>query len=286
MLPHVPRPAVPLRPAYAPAAEVGGHARAARAASPTTRRSRSCRETLDAAGSRHPGFPAAKPTSGCCSRAASASSATIPRSARPRRSSIIVKPHVDPPADVYDERRPCLARPRSCATIPRSLNPLIKSNNLLNNALAMQHALKQGAFEAVMRNHRGEIAECSQSNLFIVKSGTAMTPPIDAGLLRGHHARVPLRSRRRDGRPDGGRRVRDEDLLGADEAFLTSTTREVVPIVLVDDAPHRHRPSRTGHPRAAGGFPPTGGPGHERAAGLRACRTRPRRRPGSHRLLR
>ena len=74
----------------------------------------------------------------------------------------------------------------SIAQRPRhALNPLIKSNNLLNNALAMQEALAQGAFEAVMRNHRGELAECTQSNLFVVSGGVVRTPPLDAGLLAG-----------------------------------------------------------------------------------------------------
>src|SRR5262249_58946454 len=68
---------------------------------------------------------------------------------------------------------------------PRTVNPLIKSNNLLNNALAMQEAFRRGAYEGVMRNYREELAECTQSNLFIVKNGEALTPPIDAGLLAG-----------------------------------------------------------------------------------------------------
>ena len=52
---------------------------------------------------------------------------------------------------------------------PASVNPRIKSNNLLNNALAMQEAIRRGGFEALMKNYKGEIVECSQSNFFIVK---------------------------------------------------------------------------------------------------------------------
>ena len=62
---------------------------------------------------------------------------------------------------------------------------MIKSNNLMNSALAMQEALRRGAFEGVMRNYRGELAECTTANLFIVKNGVALTPPLDAGLLPG-----------------------------------------------------------------------------------------------------
>jgi branched-chain amino acid aminotransferase len=147
---------------------------------------------------------------------------------------VIVKAHVEPPADIYSVGVRVSLVP-IVRNHPRSLNPLIKSNNLLNNALAMQHALRDGAFEAVMRNHRGEIAECSQSNLFVVKSGSVITPPIDAGLLAGITRELLFEVAREMGVPMAESLVKDEDLLGADEAFLSSTTREVVPIVQVDE---------------------------------------------------
>ncbi len=56
---------------------------------------------------------------------------------------------------------------------PGSVDPAIKSNNLLNNALAMQQAYREGAFEALMKNHRGELCECAQSNIFFVRDGEA-----------------------------------------------------------------------------------------------------------------
>ena len=62
---------------------------------------------------------------------------------------------------------------------------MIKSNNLLNNALAMQEALRHGADEALMQNQAGELVECSQSNFFIVRDGAVLTPPLAAGLLPG-----------------------------------------------------------------------------------------------------
>src|SRR6185436_19867290 len=68
---------------------------------------------------------------------------------------------------------------------PKSVNPLIKSNNLLNNALAMQAAHRAGAEEALMCNYRGELSECAQSNFFMVRGGAAITPPSEAGLLEG-----------------------------------------------------------------------------------------------------
>jgi branched-chain amino acid aminotransferase len=120
---------------------------------------------------------------------------------------------------------------------PESVNPIIKSNNLLNNALAMQEAVRRGAFEGVMRNYRGELAECTTSNLFIVKDGVALTPPIDAGLLAGITREFVLEIGASAGVPVREAVLKDADLLGADEAFLTSTTREILPIVQVDDRP-------------------------------------------------
>jgi branched-chain amino acid aminotransferase len=147
---------------------------------------------------------------------------------------VIVKPHVAPPREVF-ERGVMVALVDVVRNHPGSVSPLIKSNNLLNNALAMQAAFKRGAFEAIMRNYRGELAECTQSNLFIVKDGAALTPPIDAGLLAGITRGFLFEVGAETGIPVREQVMRDGDLLGADEAFLTSTTREVVPIVRVDD---------------------------------------------------
>jgi len=147
---------------------------------------------------------------------------------------IIVKPLVPPSAETY-ERGVRVVFVDVVRNHPRSVNPMIKSNNLMNSALAAQEALKRGGFEAVMRNYRGELTECTQSNLFIVKNGAAITPPLEAGLLPGITREFIFEIGR-----DAGIDVREEvlhdaDLLGADEAFLTSTTREVLPIVAVDD---------------------------------------------------
>jgi branched-chain amino acid aminotransferase len=147
---------------------------------------------------------------------------------------IIVKPLVPQPAETYGDGVRVVLVP-VVRNHPGSVNPLIKSNNLLNNALAAQQAFREGAFEAVMRNYRGELSECSLSNLFVVRNGAALTPPIDAGLLAGI-----TRGFLFDVGVAAGVRVletplRDEDLFGADEAFLTGTTLEIIPIVRVDD---------------------------------------------------
>jgi branched-chain amino acid aminotransferase len=147
---------------------------------------------------------------------------------------IIVKP-LEPPEPATYEHGVSVVLVSVMRNHPGTVNPLIKSNNLLNNVLAMQEAVRRGAFEGVMRNYRGEISECTTANIFVVKDGLALTPPLDSGLLAGITReflfelgpahRVPVRDAV----------LQDDDLFGADEVFLTSTTRELVPIVRVDD---------------------------------------------------
>jgi branched-chain amino acid aminotransferase len=147
---------------------------------------------------------------------------------------IIVKPHLDPPPAAFERGvKVCLSP--ILRNHPQSLNPMIKSNNLLNNALAMQEALRRGGTEAIMRNYRGELAECTQSNLFMVKNGLVLTPPLDAGLLPGITREFVMEIARGIGIDAREQPLREDDLFGAAEAFLTSTTKELVPIVQVDD---------------------------------------------------
>jgi branched-chain amino acid aminotransferase len=147
---------------------------------------------------------------------------------------IIVKPHVDLPPDVY-QHGVRVVIVDIVRNHPASVSPMIKSNNLMNSALAMQEAIRRGAFEGLMRNYRGELAEFTTSNIFIVKNGVALTPPLDAGILPGVTREVLLEAGRGAGIDVLERALTDDDLFQADEAFLTGTTRGVVPIVTVDD---------------------------------------------------
>ena len=147
---------------------------------------------------------------------------------------IIVKPQIDPEPAVYDNgvRVVIVDVVRNH---PESVNPMIKSNNLMNSALAMQEALRSDAFEGVMRNYRGELTECTTSILFIVRNKVALTPPLAAGLLPGITREFLFDIGKEIGVDIREQTLRDDDLFGADEAFLTSTTREAVPIVTVND---------------------------------------------------
>jgi branched-chain amino acid aminotransferase len=147
---------------------------------------------------------------------------------------IIVKPLEDPSRRI-DADGIRISLVPTLRNHPGSVDPVIKSNNLLNNAIAMQEANRRGAEEGLMCNYRGEISECSQSNFFIVRGGAALTPPSGAGLLEGITRAYLLEIG-----PESGIDVREATLLPADldtaeEAFITSTTRELSPVVRIDD---------------------------------------------------
>jgi len=118
---------------------------------------------------------------------------------------------------------------------PGSVNPIIKSNNLLNNALAMQEAHRRGAEEALMCNYRGELSECSQSNIFLITGGVARTPPSRAGLLEGITRAFLFQVGQEVGVTVEEATLMPTDLETADEIFITSTTREISPVVRIDD---------------------------------------------------
>ena len=148
---------------------------------------------------------------------------------------IIAKPIPPTPAEHYERGVKVVMVADIIRNHPESVSPLIKSNNLINNALGMQQAIRAGAAEAIFRNYRGELAECAQSNLFIVSRGVVKTPPLDAGLLAGITRAFTMEVGASIGIRCDETPLRDEDLFGADEAFFTSTTKEIVPIVQVDD---------------------------------------------------
>lgn len=147
---------------------------------------------------------------------------------------IIVKPHAEPNPDLYRDGVAAVIV-EVVRNHPGSVNPLIKSNNLMNSALAMQEALRRGASEGIMRNYRGELTECTTSNVFVVKDGIVLTPPLSAGLLPGITREFLFEIAAAAGVPAREQTLYDNDLYMADEAFLTGTTRELMPITSVDD---------------------------------------------------
>ncbi len=149
---------------------------------------------------------------------------------------IAVKPYGPYPAWHYAEGIP-VALVAVRRNHPQALDPAIKSSNLLNNVLAQREAQARGAEEAVLLNLKGEIAEGASTNVFVVRGGTLLTPLLETGILAGITREVVLELAEGLGIPRREQALVPEDLLSADEAFLTSTTREVVPIRTVDGRP-------------------------------------------------
>lgn len=147
---------------------------------------------------------------------------------------IIVKPLEEQPARVREQGiKICLVP--VLRNHPGSVSPLIKSNNLLNNALAMQEANRRGGEEGLMCNYRGELSECSQSNFFMVRDGAVLTPTSEAGLLEGVTRAFLFEVGRELGIEVRAETLHPADLATADEMFITSTTRELSPVTRIDD---------------------------------------------------
>ncbi|HZF01038.1 MAG TPA: branched-chain-amino-acid transaminase [Methylomirabilota bacterium] len=115
-----------------------------------------------------------------------------------------------------------------------TLNPAIKSLNYLNNILAKIEANNGGCEEAVMLNAEGFVAECTGDNLFIVKNGELLTPPLSAGALYGITRQTVIGLAQEAGLKVSEPNLTRYDLFNADECFLTGTGAELIPVVKID----------------------------------------------------
>jgi len=117
---------------------------------------------------------------------------------------------------------------------PAALSPRIKSLNYLNNILAKIEGLQAGCVEALMLNHKGEVAECTGDNLFLVRDGVLQTPPLDAGILEGITRNAVIELALEQNIPVREMALTKHDVYIADECFLTGSAAEVIPVVKVD----------------------------------------------------
>ncbi|MFA5142777.1 MAG: branched-chain-amino-acid transaminase [Candidatus Omnitrophota bacterium] len=117
---------------------------------------------------------------------------------------------------------------------PQALDPRIKSLNYLNNILAKIDAIKAGTGEAIMLTYEGYVAECTGDNIFIVKGGKLITPPVNIGALEGITRDAVIQLAERTGIPFCEKLLKMEDVYAADEVFLTGTAAEVIPVVVID----------------------------------------------------
>jgi branched-chain amino acid aminotransferase len=132
------------------------------------------------------------------------------------------------------------ARGMEIVTVPTvrnlhsAVNPAIKSLNYLNNILAKIEANNAGVEEAVMLNAEGFVAECTADNIFIIKQGALLTPPLSAGALYGITRGTVMELAELIGIKGTETNLTRYDLFNADECFLTGTGAEIMPVIKID----------------------------------------------------
>lgn len=156
------------------------------------------------------------------------------------RLVVIVRPPHPPAPEAYRDgvEVAIVGRTRFAAGAPTSsVDPQVKSGNYLGSVLAVAEARRRHAYEAILCDNVGRLTEGSSSNFFIVKGGWVTTPPLSVGLLEGITRRKVMQLCRDGGIGLGEQPLWPIDLTSADEAFLTSSVRGLLPIVRVDGAP-------------------------------------------------
>jgi branched-chain amino acid aminotransferase len=163
-----------------------------------------------------------------------------PAAADEPRLIVIVRAPKPPPPEAYRDgvEVAIVGRTRYAPGVPTStVDPQVKSGNYLGSVMAVAEARKRGAYEAILCDSVGRITEGSSSNFFIVRGGRVSTPSLSTGLLEGITRRHVFRVLDGAGIHWAEQALWPIDLSRADEAFLTSSVRGVVPIVRVDGEP-------------------------------------------------
>ena len=146
---------------------------------------------------------------------------------------IVAKPFHDYPAAYY-EQGVSVAIVATRRNHPLALPPSIKGTNFLNNILAKIEAIKARAFEGIMLNWEGYVAEGTISNICMVRKGVLYTPHLDTGILEGVTRDLVLRLAKRIKIPVKEAMLLPKHLLAADESFITNTTMEIMPVTTID----------------------------------------------------
>ena len=146
---------------------------------------------------------------------------------------IIVKPRAKHPQLHYDEGIKLFI-----STILRNdimaVNPNAKSGNYLNNVMAISEAKKYGADDALMVNKNQEVTEGTTFNIWYCKNGEVITPDLSSGLLKGITREKVINICRDNDIKISIKKVSIEELLAADEVFITSTTRAIMPVKAIN----------------------------------------------------
>jgi len=149
------------------------------------------------------------------------------------RIVVIVKEVRTPPVEAYRDGIE-ISIVGVVRTPPGAVDPAAKSGNYLNNIMALRQALQRGASEALMCNVDGKLSEGASSNIFVVHGDAVRTPSVGAGILEGITRRNVLDLAAAAGMDAGEGSLEPADLRSADEAFITSSIREILPVCRVD----------------------------------------------------
>jgi branched-chain amino acid aminotransferase len=155
----------------------------------------------------------------------------------PKASVVIIADKIQLyPPEVYEEG----LRVITCQTLrtpSRSLSPAVKSLNYLNNILGKAEVVAAGVDEGIMLNYDGYVAECTGDNIFLVQDGKIVTPPVGAGILVGVTRQAVIELARAAGYVVEEALFKVEEVLSAEECFLTGTAAEIAPVRQVDGKP-------------------------------------------------
>ena len=110
----------------------------------------------------------------------------------------------------------------------------VKTTAWLNNVWHLQEAQKAGFDEVVLLNERGEVAECTAANIFLVRGGRVITPPLASGCLEGVTRAVLLEIAPASGFPVDERTITPDDLYAAEEVFISSTNRNLLGVGTIE----------------------------------------------------
>lgn len=146
---------------------------------------------------------------------------------------VIAEPFREYPGHLYSNGvKLIIAQTRR--NIVEALNPKIKSLNFLNNIFAKMEAKERAAYEAIMLNAEGLVAEGTVSNIFFVKDNVLCTPASEVGVLEGITRELALGLARKSGLRVREDRFYPADIFKADEVFFTNTTSEIMPVSQVE----------------------------------------------------
>lgn len=159
-----------------------------------------------------------------------------PTTARDPLRVVIVTPLSLPPREIYEDGVAvvCVRQPRPTEG-GRAAGT--KASNYLANLLAAHQARQQGGYEAILLGAHGAVLEGASSNVFVVNDGQVRTPRLESGILAGITRATVLEAAAEEGVRCIETALFPRDLYDAEEVFITSSIREVVPVVRVDERP-------------------------------------------------